>query len=440
MLYQQANALTDAGSWASQFIRGDKVHSEIFSDPAVFEREVQHIFHATWNYVAHVSEIPKPGDFVARRIGRQPVVAVHGSDGVYRLLMNRCRHRGTLICEVERGNQSHFRCFYHGWTYENTGKLIHIPNDDAYADDFNRDDHSLTPVPRVDDYRGFLFGSLNPDVAPLHEHLGLSMPMIDYMIDASPTGELLLDAGVHKTTYRGNWKNVGMDGYHPPIVHFSAFEIIKRSSARQAGDLDSKTAQAPRKTMGESELAVSRDLGNGHVVLDVAPHRISEADHHLSATRRMPGGDAYIAAMIAAYGEKRGAELVAIGGDPHLGIFPNMQLINQHVRLIRPIAADQTEVILYPVRLGGVSDGINEIRLRRHEDFYGPAGFGQPDDSEIFERVTEGLKATVDPWIDLSRGRNRERVDTDGSIVGKIQDEVTSRGQMREWARLMSTS
>lgn len=440
MLYQHAAALTDSASWAARYIHGDRVNSEIYMDPAVFERELEKIFHATWTYVVHESEIPKPGDFVTRRIGRQPIVAAHGSDGVYRLLMNRCRHRGTLICEVDRGNQSHFRCFYHGWTYENTGKLIHIPHDDAYPADFDRDGHSLTHVPRFESYRGFIFGSLNPDVIPLREHLGGAAALIDYMIDASPTGELFLDEGIHKTAYRGNWKYVGMDGYHPPIVHHSAFEIIKRGSVHQHQGEDSKTAHAQRKTMGDSELAVSRDLGHGHVALDVAPHRISEQEHHLAAARRMPGGDDYVAAMFAAYGPKRGTELIAIGGDPHLGVFPNMQLINQHVRVIQPLAVDRTEVILYPVRLGGVSDEINEIRLRRHEEFYGPAGFGQPDDSEIFERSTEGLKATVDPWIDLSRGRNRERVDDDGSIVGHITDEVTARGQMREWARLMSAS
>lgn len=437
MLQHGAGPLTDARGWAARYIDGDRVDSAIYTDPDIFEREIEKIFHATWTYVAHESEIPQAGDFVARRIGRQPVVAVHGSDGAYRLLMNRCRHRGTLICEVEHGNQSHFRCFYHGWTYDNTGALVHIPHDDAYPADFDRAGHSLTPVPRVESYRGFLFGSANPDVAPLREHLGLAMPMIDYMIDASPTGELHLDAGVHKTAYRGNWKFVGMDGYHPPIVHHSAFEIIKRGAVRENGGIDSKTAQAPRKTMGDSELAVSRDLGNGHVALDVAPHRISERDHHLAAARRMPGGDAYVEAMLAAYGP-RGADLVAIGGDPHLGVFPNMQLINQHVRVIRPVAVDRTEVILYPVRLGAVSDEINEIRLRRHEEFYGAAGFGQPDDSEIFERATEGLKAQVDPWVDVSRGRNRERVDADGSIVGHITDEVTARGQLREWARLMN--
>jgi phenylpropionate dioxygenase-like ring-hydroxylating dioxygenase large terminal subunit len=440
MLYQQVNPLSDPTGWAGQFVDGDRVHSDIYTSPAVFAREMEKIFHSTWVYVAHESEIPKAGDFVTRRIGSQPIIAVRGDDGVPRLLMNRCRHRGTIICEIEHGNQSHFRCFYHGWTYENTGKLIHIPHDDAYSEEFKREDHSLTPVPRFENYRGFIFGSLNPNVGSLRDQLGLAAGKIDFMIDASPTGVIELDEGIHKTSFGANWKFVGMDGYHPPIVHLSAFEIIKRNAIRQAGGADSKTAQAPRKTMGDSELAVSRDLGNGHVMLDVIPHRISELEHHLAAARRMEDGDSYVDAMFKAYGPTRGGELIAIGGDPHLGIFPNMQLINQHVRLIQPISVDRTEVILFPVRLGGVSDSFNELRLRRHEEFYGPAGFGQPDDSEIFERAQEGLKAKVDPWIDLSRGRHRERVDSDGTIIGHITDEVTARGQMREWSKLMNAS
>jgi hypothetical protein len=252
------------------------------------------------------------------------------------------------------------------------------------------------------------------------------LPKIDYMIDASPAGEIRLDAGIHKTTFRGNWKFVGMDGYHPPVVHQSAFEIFRRNSGIE------------RKTMNDSGLAVSRDLGHGHVMLDVVPHRVSEKEHHLDATRKMSGGAAYVDAMLAAYGPERGAELIAIGGDPHLGIFPNVQLINQHVRVVVPIAVDRTDVYLYPVRLDGVSEDFNEIRLRRHEDFYGSAGYGQPDDTEIFERNTDGLQAVVNPWIDLSRGRHRERVDADGSVVGHISDEVPQRAQVREWARWMS--
>jgi nitrite reductase/ring-hydroxylating ferredoxin subunit len=440
MLQQRAPLMAEPGDWASEYIRGDSVNSDIYTNPAIFEREMQKIFYSTWLYVAHESEIPKAGDFVTRHVGRQPVVVVRGHDGRCRMLMNRCRHRGALICEVERGNQSHFRCFYHGWTYDNAGTLIHIPKDDAYPEDMDVEAFSLTPLPRVESYRGFLFGSVNPNAVPLRDYLGHAAPKIDFMIDASPNGELFLDAGVHKTSFRGNWKFVGMDGYHPPVVHQSAFEIFRRKAVIENPGQTGAVAQAERKTMNDSPLAVSRDLGGGHVMLDVIPHRISEKEFHLAAMRHQKDGPEYIAAMTAAYGKERAEELISIGGDPHLGVFPNMQLVNQHVRLVVPVAADRTEVYLFPVRLGGVSDDFNDHRLRKHEEFYGPAGYGQPDDTEIFERNTDGFKATVNPWIDFSRGRNREYVDTDGTIVGKISDEVTQRGQMREWARLMSAS
>src|SRR5579875_2369814 len=105
MIYQQ-EALSSPGAWASRYFRGDQVHSDVYTDPEIFKREIKKIFYGTWVYVAHESEIPNAGDFVSRAIGRQPVVAVRGSDGRCRLLLNRCRHRGALICEVPRGNQS----------------------------------------------------------------------------------------------------------------------------------------------------------------------------------------------------------------------------------------------------------------------------------------------------------------------------------------------
>ena len=46
--------------------------------------------------------------------------------------------------------------------------------------------------------------------------------------------------------------------------------------------------------------------------------------------------------------------------------------------------------------------------------------------------------ATINPWIDISRGLHREIVDTDGTRVGRISDETTQRGQIREWRRLMT--
>lgn len=49
------------------------------------------------------------------------------------------------------------------------------------------------------------------------------------------------------------------------------------------------------------------------------------------------------------------------------------------------------------------------------------------------------MMARSNPWVDISRGLERERVEVDGSIVGCITDEVPQRAQMKQWLALMTT-
>jgi nitrite reductase/ring-hydroxylating ferredoxin subunit len=428
------------GANASQLpalVRPGRVHGDVYTKPEIFELELEKIFHASWLYIGHESEVPAPGDFVLRTMGRQPVILVRGKDGIVRVLMNRCRHRGALVCEVERGREQHFRCWYHGWTYDNTGRLTHVPEPGGYPSDFPYEEYGLSQPPCVDAYRGFVFASLRGGVKPLREHIGLAAKMIDLMIDASPIGEIALDMGCNKTAYNGNWKLVGMDGYHPNYLHVSVIIArAKREAAAAGNKADAEFMNAV--SWSDASESVTRDLGNGHSMLDLLPHRMSTVDAYLAELRELDGGAEYIEAMLRAYGPERGKVLLAMAGDPHVGLFPNVQLINNHVRIITPIAVDKTEIMMFPVRLAGVSDAINDHRLRKHESFYGPSAAGSPDDAEIFERTQRGLQARVDPWIDLSRGMHREYVDADGSIVGKITDEVPQRAQMKRWLELMS--
>jgi hypothetical protein len=144
-----------------------------------------------------------------------------------------------------------------------------------------------------------------------------------------------------------------------------------------------------------------------------------------------------VAALREAHGDGYAASLLGRTG-PHVGIFPNLVFIQTHIRVIRPIAVDRTEVFLYPYRLGGVDEGINRIRLHFHQGFYGPAGGGASDDLEVFERATMGLQSVVDPWINIQRGHGREVVEADGAISGQITDELNNRAILHHWRRLMS--
>src|SRR5262249_54379177 len=145
----------------------------------------------------------------------------------------------------------------------------------------------------------------------------------------------------------------------------------------------------------------------------------------------------YIDAMNRVHGD-RARVLIALAGDPHLGVFPNLQIINNQVRIIVPVAADKTNVLMFPVFIKGMSGPMNEARLRAHESFFGPAGAGSPDDAEAFERVQRGLEASVEPWIYLSRGLRREVKGEGEEVIGLITDEVPQRGQLKRWRELMS--
>ena len=414
-------------------VQPGRAHSRIYTDERIFQLEIDRIFSRTWVYVGHESEVPKVGDFKTRVIGRTSVIMVRGKDAVVRLLVNRCRHRGSQVCETDSGNTKVFRCSYHGWIFHLDGELADCNGPEAYEEALDPKEMGLTPVPRADRYRGFVFGSLASDGESLTDYLGGAARMIDLLCDASPTGAIIADGGTHKTVFNANWKLVGMDGYHPNTLHAS---VIAAWGRNPDGGLGTTHRESPFVDEAGTR---TRDFGHGHVMLDFRGHRIKHYDSLTGFLRRIPGGEKYIAEMHAKHGEERARLLISLAGDAHLGTFPNMQLIHNQIRVITPISVSKTEVTMMAVRLDGVSDEMNAERFRQQESFYGPAGAGSPDDSEIFERVQRGMVAEVNPWIQVSRGMGRQKVDTDGSIVGLITDEVTQRGILRYWKQLMTT-
>jgi len=411
-------------------VKDDRVHGRVYTDPAIFEEELDKVFSRGWVYIGHASEIPNPGDFRVTDIGRQSVIMVRDDERQVRLLMNRCAHRANAVCQVERGNAKMFRCAYHGWTYRNNGELASVTYQDRYGSSFHKEEYGLRKVPRIGTYRGFVFGSLSPVGIALEQHLGARVrEQLDLFIDLSPEGELDVTTGVHKYGYHANWKfqiENGMDGYHPNIVHQSFFENVRRRTGVNLTDLGN--SQSPAQT---------RDLGNGHVMIDFRRYNEARAGRMSAIMVTSESGQAYRDALIARYGEERTKELLTARGT-HLLVFPNLILIGVQIRVIRPVQVDETEVFLYPAFLKGAPHQLNVARLRGHEAFYGPAGGGATDDLEMFERNQIGLSARVDPWLLLSRGTEQQYQNTDGTIVGQMTDEVTQRGIWRHWKKVMS--
>lgn len=214
-----------------ELVRPDdgRVSRRIFIDPELYEQELSRVFTQSWLFLAHASEIPAPGDYVTRVAGGDPVIVARTEDDRIRVFLNACRHRGMQLCRVDRGNSSHFRCPYHGWTYNNGGRLIGVPTQRlAYGDRFRRDVLGLTEPPHVRVLHGLVFANWDPDAPSLEDELG---DMLWYMeiLFGKTEGGMEVVGSPQRSSVAMNWKlgadNFTGDGYHVAMTHRHALEL-----------------------------------------------------------------------------------------------------------------------------------------------------------------------------------------------------------------------
>lgn len=406
-------------------IRKEHVHGSLYTDPAIYQAELEKIWFRTWVYVGHESEIPNPNDFVMKTIGPEPVIMTRDREGAIHLLHNRCPHRGNRVCVTDQGNARSFTCPYHGWTFSNDGKLRGFPFPSGYAE-ADRSQLGLGRVARVASYRGFVFGSMAADGPSLEEHLGGAARAIDALCNTSPEGEVEITAGFLKHRVKANWKFVvenETDGYHPSFVHASIFEVA-----------DSKIGEL---YSAESD-AVSRDFGNGHTENDLRPE-FRKRDVPLSwfgtTVERLPD---YVARMNEAYGEEKAREIM-IDGTPHIMIYPNLFIAEIQIFVIQPVSVNETIQHVTALQFKGAPD-MNRRMRQQTMGSVGPAGFLLADDAEMYERTQAGVQMRDPEWLFLGRGIHRERRDEDGYLIGDNTDEVPTRGIWRHYKSLMETA
>jgi anthranilate 1,2-dioxygenase (deaminating, decarboxylating) large subunit len=408
-------------------VRPGAVHRAIYKDAGVFRLEMDRIFRCTWVFVGHESEVGEPGDYRTLRIGSEPVIFGRDHSGALQVLVNRCRHRGATVCQLAAGNATSFRCQYHGWTYRADGRLIGVPYPERYDSDV-RNSLGLLRLPRVASYRGLVFASFNERVAPLPDHLGpAALGYLDRWLDHCRGRSFVASKEAHQLLVSSNWKlqvENGLDGYHGSFTHRSFFNLMQARTGRSV-QYASGLPTAQTKAFAHGNAAVDPETTSRQPLVNriaVLP----DAERLLTGLRARVGDEEYPALLDA-----------LAGPGINIGIFPNLQLIGIHIRRIEPISVDRTVVSVRPLLLEDAPPEFNELRLRYHELFYGPAGFGQPDDLEMFARVDQGLDDEVDEWVRLDRGMTQEE-DRGDVRVGNVTDETPMRAQYREWLRLMT--
>jgi phenylpropionate dioxygenase-like ring-hydroxylating dioxygenase large terminal subunit len=434
----------------SKCVEPDRVRREVYTDPQIFDLEMERIHERVWIYCGHESQIPKTGDYYTLQIGRQPLLMARGSDGKISVLYNRCPHRGNMMCGDRHGNTGEFfRCSYHAWTFKHDGKLRSIPMDSAYAGTrFGKDnpDCSMKKAARVENYRGFVFASLSAQGPGLLEFLGESRVAFDDMCDRAPAGEVEVVPNCFRVIQHSNWKiflENQLDALHPSVVH--------QSTGRAAHDVEKQLAKKTKKNRGEKgQVPLSY-----HMLSAFATVTIDKWDNF--QTLNYPGGHcvltgymglrpqdpdtlAYDKIMIKAYGQKRFEEIIGVNIH-HVLIYPGLSVQSplQQLRAVRPLGVDRTLTEIWHFRLKGAPEAIYRRSLAYYNLVNSPATLINADDLENFWKCHQGLSSDGGDWVSFGRHFGRD-VEKDGHVEtgpNMGTSEAPMRGQMKAWAQYM---
>jgi phenylpropionate dioxygenase-like ring-hydroxylating dioxygenase large terminal subunit len=412
-------------------VEDDRVHSRVYTDPAIFAWEQERLFARVWLYLCHESQIRAAGDFVQTRLAGMPVIAVRQPDGGIKALINRCAHRGAQVCQHESGRALRFRCPYHGWTYAADGRLVGVPLKAAYGPGFELGDPalSLKAVPRVANYRGFVFGSLAAEGPGLNEYLGpIGASAIDDMADRAPEGEVEVAGGLHRHAFHGNWKlqmeNL-QDYAHPAFAHESS-NASARPYERDRTELDEDDIMAANKgaDMAWMEKAGVAAYPGGHSYIGALP---------LEQPMPAEAEAAYRRALVARNGEARTSEILAV--QRHVAIvYPTLafQSALQQIKVIVPVRVDYTEVYVYCFRLKGAPPEYHRAAVTFVNAANSPASLILTDDLAIYERAQQAM-SEAPGWIRFGCGLGRDVPDNHGGRQGPGYSELAMRNQFATW-------
>lgn len=387
-----------------------RVPYRVYTDPALYEREQELIFRGpTWNFVALVAELPNPGDFKSTFVGDTPVVITRDDAGELHGWVNRCAHRGALVCRELRGSQGEqgtFTCVYHQWAFDAAGDLIGVPfrrglaGKGGYPQDFEMAEYGLQKL-KIEEFHGLVFATFDQTLEDVESHIGETATHYIKRLFNRPIKLL----GIHRQYMNSNWKIYAenlRDPYHASLLHlFHCTFGLYRSSQEGGITLD--------PTLRHSVL----DAKNSTVEADTSEY---EGDAISSYDQTYTLSDPSLLAGRSEFEDGKSAVIQTI--------FPGLvlqQIANTlAARQVLPKGVGNFELVwLY----FGYADDDAEMDLIRQKQFnlIGPAGLISMEDGEATELVQQAA------WSDPEA---LECVEMEGRDINR-ESSLLSEGNIR---------
>jgi phenylpropionate dioxygenase-like ring-hydroxylating dioxygenase large terminal subunit len=316
--------------------KGCSLLQEFYSDPDIYERDIERIFLRRWLLAGHEDRTANPGDWFLFEVAGESVIIVRGKDGNLRALMNVCRHRGSHVCYEKSGNAKLFVCPYHAWSYDLDGTLKAARH---MGKDIDKAAFGLKPI-HLRLIEGLIFVNFSDDpIATTELERNLHASLRPYVSKGARI------AARETFTFKANWK-LAVENY-VECYHC-------RSSHPEYSELHANELPVEDGKLVELTQAMHRKAGTFGVDIPASDHW---------ATPTASGEEGTLTARYALYegfltGSQGGKPVAPLMGDfvdydlgvTYIHMGPTCFIITypDHVVLFRflPVSADETELEL----------------------------------------------------------------------------------------------
>ncbi len=354
-----------------------RIPYRLYTDTDRYRAEQERIYKGpVWNYLCLATELREPGDHIVSGAGETSILVTRGRDGALNAFVNRCSHRGALLCSKRRGNSRAITCIYHSWSYDLEGNLKGIAfrngvdGKGGMPKDFRPEAHNLRKL-RVAEFCGLVFGSFHEKAPPIEDYLGPEIAARIARVLNRPVRVL----GRNTQILRNNWKlyleNV-KDSYHASLLHmfFTTFRLNRLS---QKGGI------------------IVDESGGHHVSYSlIASNRGNEdyADQQLrSNTEDFKLADPSLLDGVDEYGDGITLQI--------LTVFPGLviqQIRNSiAIRQVLPRGIGETELNWTYIGFEGDDEAMTRRRLKQ-ANLAGPAGYISMEDGVVGDYIQRAIR------------------------------------------------
>ena len=366
-------------NWPSNAL--SEVPFRVYTDPGQYALEQERIFKGeAWSYLCLAAEIPNPGDWVATTIGEVAIIVGRDDSGTINAFVNRCAHRGNLLCLTNKGHGREITCVYHGWSYDLAGHLTGVAfergvkRQGGMAPEFHKEDHHLQRL-RVEELCGLVFGTFSDTVADLQSYFGEKVVGgVRRVLEGRPVHIIGRSTQILPNNWKLYFENV-KDTYHASILHsfLTTFRINRLS---MPGGIN-----------------ISDDGGShfSYAKLDYAAEDADYQAANLRSDTDLKLHDNSVVESVDEFGDQISVMI--------LTAFPNMVLQQVRntiaVRVVRPRGVDKTELEWIHLGFDGDDETMRERRLRQG-NLIGAAGYIALEDGCVGGFVQRALQYNDD--------------------------------------------